>query len=422
MTMQNSFWVRNRSLAYLPKLPSMFSSPRAGLLSLLGALTLLGLILALWFFGWQREETASLRDLRLLAKVLSAAVCFGFVLLLGLLILVLRQRGERARLEAALRHQAAPAQWQTETSYTLAREMDAAQSEVRERNGSLEHEHEYEPELSPHFSVASVGLGRDTIQQERTALALETSRNELELAREELEQNRIAHTSELERSNHELEQFAYVASHDLQEPLRAISGCVEILQLRYAEKIDARGHELIAHTVAGVSRMSELIDDLLEYSRVRRAGAPEPVSVESALAAALRQLESAIENTGALIEHEILPTVCADGSQLVQLLQNLIGNALKYRGKAAPQVKISAQRDHSNWLFAVRDNGIGIEPQYFERIFSIFQRLHTRDEYPGTGIGLALCRRIVEQAGGLIWLDSQFGKGSTFYFTLPAVS
>ena len=271
------------------------------------------------------------------------------------------------------------------------------------------------------FQISSTALRKEVMKQERTALSLQESQSDLVLARDEIERTLAEHTAELERSNHELEQFAYVASHDLQEPLRAISGCVEILELRYSRQLDARGHELIAHTVAGVGRMRELIEDLLEYSRVRRGGAPEPVSAEIALKAALKQLESAVEKTGALIEYEELPTVCADGSQLVQLLQNLIGNALKYRGSTAPHVRISAQRHDLMWIFAVRDNGIGIESQYFERIFAIFQRLHTRSEYPGTGIGLALCRRIVEQAGGLIWIDSEFGKGSTFYFTLPAI-
>jgi light-regulated signal transduction histidine kinase (bacteriophytochrome) len=146
----------------------------------------------------------------------------------------------------------------------------------------------------------------------------------------------------------------------------------------------------------------------------------EPVSLGDALIAARQQLESAITETGAVVEHEALPTVCGNRGQLVQLLQNLIGNALKYRGVTEPRVHISAHRDGEMWTIAIRDNGIGIEAQYFDRVFSIFQRLHTRDEYPGTGIGLAICKRIVEQAGGAIWIESELGVGSTFYFTLPA--
>jgi light-regulated signal transduction histidine kinase (bacteriophytochrome) len=164
-----------------------------------------------------------------------------------------------------------------------------------------------------------------------------------------------------------------------------------------------------------------LIEGLLAYSRVGRLGAEmEPVSLGDAQIAARQQLESAITETGAIVEHEALPMVRGNRGQLVQLLQNLIGNALKYRGVTAPRVRISAHRDGAMWTIAIRDNGIGIEAQYFDRVFSIFQRLHTRDEYPGTGIGLAICKRIVEQAGGAIWIESELGVGSTFYFTLPA--
>jgi len=201
---------------------------------------------------------------------------------------------------------------------------------------------------------------------------------------------------------------------------------------RCAAQLDSHGPELIAHTVEGVGRLRELIDGLLAYARVSHLGneaellrlgpgATQPVSSGAALSAALQQLESAIEETGAVVvEQTEMPMVFAGHGQLVQLLQNLIGNAIKYRNAAVPRIDISARRKDEGWIFGVRDNGIGIEPQYFERIFSIFQRLHTRDEYPGAGIGLAICKRIVTQAGGSIWIESELGKGSTFYFTLPA--
>ena len=272
----------------------------------------------------------------------------------------------------------------------------------------------------------------DQLQSSRTSLrgevterkgaeaSLRQSESELRRAHGELEQRVIERTAELERSNHELEQFAYVASHDLQEPLRAIAGCVQIIEQRYDAQLDAKGHELIGHTVAGVARMKELIDGLLAYSRVNRAsGTAEAVATDSALAAAVQQLEAAITESGANIVHGDLPMVHANHSQLVQLFQNLLGNALKYRGEAAPQIDVSATLIGRMWDFAVRDNGIGIEAQYFQRVFSIFQRLHTRDEYPGTGIGLALCKKIVERAGGVIWIESEVGTGSTFHFTLP---
>ena len=253
--------------------------------------------------------------------------------------------------------------------------------------------------------------------------SLRESEAELRQARDGLERRVAERTQELERSNHELEQFAYVASHDLQEPLRAISGCVQIIEKRYDAQLDAKGHELIGHTVAGVGRMKELIDGLLAYSRVNRVhGEMEAVSTDSVVKAAVQQLESAVNESGAEIVCGELPMVMADRGQLIQLFQNLLGNALKYRGEAAPRIDVSATAKGSMWDFAVHDNGIGIEPQYFERVFSIFQRLHTRDEYPGTGIGLALCKKIVERTGGTIWIESEAGAGSTFHFTLPQLA
>jgi len=225
---------------------------------------------------------------------------------------------------------------------------------------------------------------------------------------------------ELRRSNAELEQFAYVASHDLQEPLRGMAGMVQLLQQLYQGRLDERADELIGHAVDAAGRMQALINDLLAYSRVgRRGGAFTAADTGLALRAALDNLAVMVAETGAVITPGPLPSVTADFTQLVQLFQNLVGNALKFRGERAPEVAVSAEREAAGWRFAVRDNGLGIEPQYFERIFQVFQRLHTRREYPGTGIGLALCKKIVERHGGRLWVESQPGQGSTFFFTLP---
>jgi light-regulated signal transduction histidine kinase (bacteriophytochrome) len=225
---------------------------------------------------------------------------------------------------------------------------------------------------------------------------------------------------DLRRSNAELEQFAYVASHDLQEPLRAMAGMVQLLQRRYQGQLDERANEYIDHAVDAAGRMQTLINDLLAFSRVgRRNNLIEPVEAKICLNVALRNLEAAIRETNAVVTADSLPTVHADSTQLIQLFQNLIANGIKFRGGKEPQVHISAKKVEKAWQFAVRDNGIGIEPRYFERIFLVFQRLHTRREYPGTGIGLAICKKIVERHGGSIWVESKPGTGSTFYFTLP---
>ncbi|HTI51322.1 MAG TPA: PAS domain S-box protein, partial [Planctomycetaceae bacterium] len=228
---------------------------------------------------------------------------------------------------------------------------------------------------------------------------------------------------ELERSNRELEQFAYAASHDLQEPLRAVSGYCQLLQRRFQGQLDPRAEEYIAEAVSGARRMQALIEGLLAYSRVGRHGNPfVATDAETAFARAVTNLEAAIAEGRAVVTHDPLPTVIADATQLMQLFQNLIGNAIKYRGDEAPQVHVSAEQREHEWLFSVRDNGIGIAPQYRERIFVIFQRLHTRSEYPGTGIGLAICQRIIERHGGRIWVESEPGQGSTFFFSLPVAA
>ena len=224
---------------------------------------------------------------------------------------------------------------------------------------------------------------------------------------------------DLARSNKELEQFAYVASHDLQEPLRMVASFMQLLSNRYKGKLDAEADEFIEYAVEGANKLQNMINDLLEYSRLGKRGKPfKPTDCESILEQTLVNLNVSIEANGATITHDALPTVCADESLLLQLFQNLISNALKFRGKDLPAIHISAKSKENEYVFSVHDNGIGIDPQYKDRIFIIFQRLHGR-EYQGTGIGLAVCKRIVERHGGRIWVESESGKGSTFFFTIP---
>jgi len=224
----------------------------------------------------------------------------------------------------------------------------------------------------------------------------------------------------LRRSNAELEQFAYVASHDLQEPLRMISSYLQLLVRRYQGKLDSDADEFIAFAVDGAKRMQNLINDLLTYSRLSTQGKPLVLtSCETILDNALTNLRVAIEESNATIMHDPLSAIFCDPTQLVQVFQNLLDNSIKFRGPQVPQIHVSASREESEWMFSVRDNGIGLDPKFGQRIFDIFQRLHSGSSYPGTGIGLAICKRIIQRHGGRIWVQSIPGEGATFYFTLP---
>jgi PAS domain S-box-containing protein len=240
-------------------------------------------------------------------------------------------------------------------------------------------------------------------------------------ARRKMEQALERTNRELARSNADLEQFTSVASHDLRSPLNTIGGYAELLSLRYAGKLDADGDEFLALIVDAVKHMQALIDDLLAFARLGANPAPpEPVDSAELVERVIQRLQAAIRESGAVVTLGDLPIVHGQSSQLSQLFQNLIGNAIKFHGEEAPHVTISAKRQDQDWLFVVEDNGIGIEPAYAERVFVIFRRLHTREEYPGTGIGLAICKKIVEQHGGRIWVESQPGHGTRFLFTMPA--
>jgi signal transduction histidine kinase len=284
-------------------------------------------------------------------------------------------------------------------------------------------------ELATAFNQMGDALRQAREQQERANAILEQRTVELAAANQQLEkevaeriqaEKLIQQTADhLARSNEELEQFAYVASHDLQEPLRVVTGYVQLLERKYKDRLDADADQFIHYIIDGVTRMQQLIADLLNYSRVGSRGKPfQSTNVRAVLDRVLVNLQNAIEESGAVVTCDALPTVLADETQLIQLFQNLIGNGLKFRGGQPPRIHVSARREGDKWAFAVRDNGIGIERQYWDQIFVIFQRLHTRHKYPGTGIGLAICKRIVERHGGQIWLESQPGEGTTFHFTL----
>ena len=241
--------------------------------------------------------------------------------------------------------------------------------------------------------------------------------------RKKTEENRKELVEELERSNKELEQFAYVASHDLQEPLRKVKSFSELLARRYLDQLDDKAAKYISHITGGATRMQGLIGDLLKYSRVTTQGRPfETTNCDDVLAGVMDSLHVAIRENDAVVTNDSLPQIMSDPTQLGQIFQNLIGNAIKFRGDEAPRIHVSATEEDGKVLFSVSDNGIGIDMGQAERIFTVFQRLHTRDEYPGTGIGLAVCKKSVERHGGRIWVESEPGRGSTFYFTIPVLT
>ncbi len=230
--------------------------------------------------------------------------------------------------------------------------------------------------------------------------------------------------AELDRSNKELEQFAYVTSHDLREPLRMMTSFSQSLEKRYKDKLDSTANEYIHFIVDGAARMQKLIDDILLYSRVTTRALPfESVDMDGIVQDALVNLRASIEETKATITHDKLPIIQADPSQMVQVMQNLIGNAIKFhREEVPPIVHISAMQEGNEWIFSVNDNGIGMDPELFGRLFNLFQRLHPPDKYPGTGVGLAVTKKIVQRHGGRIWVESEPDKGSTFYFSIPDVN
>jgi signal transduction histidine kinase len=239
-----------------------------------------------------------------------------------------------------------------------------------------------------------------------------------ELQQKEAKLERTVH--ELQRSNEDLEQFAYIASHDLQEPLRMVSSFVQLLSRQYKGRLDEKADEFISYAVEGAAHMQNLLHGLLEFSRVGSGERkPSVIPLHEPLDQALRNLESAIESSRADISYGELPTVCANGTQMVQVFQNLIGNAIKFRGDSPPVVHVAAEQRGDEWVILVRDNGIGINPKHADRIFLIFNRLHRKGAYPGTGVGLAICKKIVERQGGKLWVESAEGEGAAFYFSIP---
>ena len=276
---------------------------------------------------------------------------------------------------------------------------------LRDRNGRI---------------IGTMGISRDITERRRAQQELQQYKSRLEelVAARTAELTRV--NEELARSNTELERFAYVASHDLQEPLRMVASYTQLLARRYRGKLDADADEFICYAVDGANRMQQLIQALLDYSRLSTKGNRlEITESDVACNSAILSLRQAIEDSGAIVTVGPLPPVLADATQLSQLFQNLIGNAIKYRNEDRPEIRVAARAERDQWVFSIQDNGIGIEPQYNDRIFEMFQRLHTREKYSGTGIGLTICRKIVERHGGRIWVESQPGHGSTFLFTIP---
>lgn len=236
-------------------------------------------------------------------------------------------------------------------------------------------------------------------------------------SKREIEFNEIM--EDLKRSNEDLQQFAYVASHDLQEPLRAIVSFSQLLEEEYQDQINKEGKEFIHFITDGAKKMNTLIKDLLSYSRITTHAKPSKLTnLEKILEDALFNLQEAIKESGAVITHDKMPILNVDKTQFIQLFQNLLSNAIKFRSQETPKIHVGVKKINDEWLFSIKDNGIGIESTFFDKLFNIFYRLHTKEEYPGTGIGLPICKKIVQRYGGKIWVKSEFGKGSTFFFTI----
>jgi len=268
--------------------------------------------------------------------------------------------------------------------------------------------------------IGTMGISRDVTAHRAAQEELQQYKVHLEELVEARTSELVRAKEQLEQSNKDLEKFAYVASHDLQETLRMVASYTQLIARRYKGRLDAEAGEFIGYAVDGANRMQQLIQDLLAYSRLSRKGPCfEECDSKAACENAVGNLQQAIAESGATVVIGALPRVMADTTQLTQLFQNLIGNAIKYRSERAPNIQISSAWKGDHWVFSVADNGIGIESKYFDRIFEMFQRLHARARYSGTGIGLAICRTIAERHGGRIWVESQPGEGSTFFFTIP---
>lgn len=263
---------------------------------------------------------------------------------------------------------------------------------------------------------------RDITERKKTEDELRKYRESLEELVEKRTEELKEISEELRRSNNELQQFAYAASHDLQEPLRTIAGFAKMIEKRYKSRLDEKADEFIGFIIDGTKRMQQLIKDLLEYSRVgAKHNEFKPTDCSLIIDKVISNLETSIKENSATVTYENLPTIMSDADQLGRLFQNLISNAIKFRSTETPKIHIAAGKKKDEWVFSVRDNGIGIDPKYSEKIFVVFQRMHTTSEYPGTGIGLAICKKIVEHHGGRIWVESEPEKGATFYFTLPVL-
>ena len=348
-------------------------------------------------------------------RVIFATVVFALLVMSGLIAFLLsgRLRGLISRPVSALAGMAKEVSATRDYALRAARQSgDEIGQLVDAFNEMLSNIEERDRELRQ---------ARDELEQR---VAERTSELQRELAeRRRAEQQLHEALADLRRSNADLQQFAYVASHDLQEPLRMVTSYVQLLAEEYRGKLDADADEFIHFAVEGALRMKQLITDLLTYSRVGTHGSQfASTSPEEVLQDAIANLEISLRESGAAVTHDPLPAVLADRSQLLQVFQNLISNGLKFRGAEAPRIHVSARREGPDWLFSVADNGIGIASEHAERIFIIFQRLHTRLEYPGTGIGLAICKKVIERHGGRIWVESEPGRGSIFCFTLPALA